>query len=235
MRAVAVRHAIRRARARRRSAGAVLFIVAVTLGLLAVMGVYGLSATNADIKSAGHMREALQAQRAAETALIMTAETYNPTVAQKLVSDMNNGKGQTRDCLTAVPYLGTTTETRAAEACMKFTPDQMVIAANTSNTAAPAQWVVSSAPAVPPFTLQSFGPVVNAAYITVEVTNPINTVVPGFSQTGNAPIFSYSQLTVTTFVQLKQGAALAAESSVAARGRITVGPSAASAGAPSNF
>ncbi|CAN5917725.1 hypothetical protein BH11MYX4_BH11MYX4_13540 [soil metagenome] len=56
---LASRRALARARARRRNAGAVMFIVAVTLGLLAVMGVYGLSATSADIRSAGHMREAL--------------------------------------------------------------------------------------------------------------------------------------------------------------------------------
>ena len=84
---------------------------------------------------------------------------------------------------------------------------------------------------VAPFTLQSFGPVVNSPYMTVEVTNPINTEVI----TGNSQTVRYAQLTATVMVQLKQGATLAAETAVFARGRITVGPSLASGGGAANY
>src|SRR4051812_10073630 len=67
-----------RARARHESAGAAMFIVAVTLGLLAAVGVYGLSATAMDVRAAGHMRESAQAQSAAEHALLLTAESFTP-------------------------------------------------------------------------------------------------------------------------------------------------------------
>jgi hypothetical protein len=225
---LATRRALARARARRRNAGAVMFIVAVTLGLLAVMGVYGLSATSADIRSAGHMREALQGQRAGEAALMMTAETFNPTVAQGLVQQMTDGIGQARDCSTAVAYTGNAS-TRYAEACIRLDPNRMTTIANQTNPL--NLWAVSAAPAQPGFTSQSFGNVLNQPYINIEVTNPINTEVTA----GNSQTVRYSQLTVTVLVQLKSASNLPAETAVAGRGRITVGPSMASGGAPAKF
>jgi len=86
----ALRRSVSRSRARRDSGGAVMFIVVVTLGLLAAMGVYGLSAAQADVRAAGHMREALQAQKAGEHALTMAAETLNPENAGPLVATMSS-------------------------------------------------------------------------------------------------------------------------------------------------
>ncbi len=219
------RRAIARSRARRHNAGAVMFIVAVTLGLLAVMGVYGLSATSADIRAAGHMREALQGQRAGEAALMMTAETFNPAIAQGLVSQMNLGQGQARDCKTAAPYTGDVV-TRAAEACIRLDPTRMGTIATTTNA-----WIMAGGLARDGFTTESFGSVANQPYITVEVTNPINIEVTA----GNSQAVRYTQLTATVLVQMKSSAATAAESAVAGRGRLTVGPSLAGGGAPANF
>ena len=227
---------VARARARRDSAGAVMFIVAVTLGLLAVMGVYGLSATSSDLRAAGHMREALQSQRAGEAALMMTAETFNPTIAQGLVTQMQNGQGQAQNCSTAAPFTGSV-DARAAEACIRLDPDRMVVIANSSNTATPNAWVTDPSPARPGFSERSFGDVVNRPYITVELTNPVNTEVT----IGNSQTVRYSQLTATVFVRMKSvpsgvdPATIPAESSILGRGRITVGPSLASGGAPSKF
>ena len=83
-----------RARARRQSEGAVMFIVAVTLGLLAAMGVYGLTATQADIKSAGHMREALQAQRAGEHALSWRRRPSTPQASSRSSSRCRGRSGR---------------------------------------------------------------------------------------------------------------------------------------------
>lgn len=229
-RSLAARRALARARARRRNAGAVLFIVSVTLGLLAVMGVYGLTATAADIRGAGSMREAVQAQRAGEAALMMTAETFNPTVAQGLVSTMNLGGAQTKDCLTAAPYTGNTA-TRAAESCLRLDPARMVVIANTSNAANPFAWVVAGAPAEPGFTAQSFGKVANQPRINVEVANPINIEVPA----GNSQNVQYTQVTATVFVQIRPILGGNTVSAVAGRARLTVGPSLVNGGPPSNL
>ena len=232
----ASRQARARARARRHNAGAVMFIVAVTLGLLAVMGVYGLSATSADIRAAGHMREALQGQRAGEAALMMTAETFNPTIAQALVTQMQLGQGQAQNCATAAVFTGNV-DTRAAESCIRLDPDRMVRIANTSNLATPNAWVVEPVPARPGFSEKSFGEVGNRPYITVELTNPITSEVAA----GNSQTVRYSQLTATVFVRMKSVPLagnpdlIPADSSIVGRGRITVGPSLANGGAPSNF
>jgi hypothetical protein len=168
---------------------------------------------------------------------MMTAETFNPTIAQALVTQMNLGKGQSQNCKTAATYTGSV-ETRAAEACIRLDPDRMVVIANTSNPATPNAWVLDPDPkSRPGFTERSFGDTVGRPYITVEVTNPTNTEVTA----GNSQTVRYNQVTVTVFVQMKNVPALAspatipAETMIAGRGRITVGPSLAGGGAPSNF
>jgi len=190
-----------------------MFIVAVTLGLLAVMGVYGLAATTADVRSAGHMREALQGQKAAEHAMMMTAETFNPSVASGLYNQMTApvvagvATGHATNCKTAAAYTGFA-DRRAAEACKRLDPAQMQ---------ALGQAVTGTAWAAP-FTALSFGKVQTTANPIIEVTNPIDIASPGNSEE------KYAQLTVTVFTQMKPPGATAAETVVTGRGRITVGP-----------
>lgn len=198
----------RRARLRKKSGGAAIFIVAMTLGLLAAMGIYGMAATATDIRSAGHMREALQGQRAAEAAVTMTAETFNPSLAAGLVDQMRSkaAMGQSKNCRTAAPYTGSQL-TEAAEACLKLDTTEMLTLANNVNP-----WVST------PFTAQSFGAVPNQPFVSVEVTNPVNIVTTGSSAQ------RFTQVTVTVFVEMKPDATSPAESVVAGRGRMTVGP-----------
>jgi hypothetical protein len=205
-----------------------MFIVAVTLGLLAVMGVYGLTATSADIRAAGHMREALQAQKAGEYSMVMTAEMFNPTAAQRLVTNLNDPLAQAKDCVTAAPYTGATL-TRDAEACIRLDPARMTTVANSMNPATP--WAVSGVGAAPGFTLQSFGNAANQPYISVEVTNPTKTE----STIGNSQTVTYHQVTVTVLVQLKPVPNAPADTLVAGRGRLTVGPSLAGGGQAAIF
>ena len=90
----------RRALRRRKEAGAALFVVAVTLALLAAMGVYGLSATALDVRSAGHNREAMAGQNVAQHTMLLTAETLSPSKAQGIISSMY-GPNATTNCRTA--------------------------------------------------------------------------------------------------------------------------------------
>lgn len=55
-----------RARKRQESRGAVIFIVATTLALLAAIGVYALSSAASDTRSSGYHRQATQAQYMSE-------------------------------------------------------------------------------------------------------------------------------------------------------------------------
>ena len=206
------RSALRRARGRRHSDGAVMFIVVVTLGLLAAMGVYGLTAASADIKSAGHMREALQAQKAGEHALITTAETFNPASAKALVEAMS-GLKRTTNCKTATSYTGALPAPPQAS-CLRLGTDEMKSVGDGVNP-----W----ASTVPPVASDRFGAIANKPFVQVEISNPVD--VPPPPGSGYDPATQrFTQVTATVYVQVKSATTAPAESVVAGRGRMTVGP-----------
>jgi len=233
-------NAIRRSRRRRKSGGAAMFIVAVTLGLLAAMGVYGLSATAYDVKASGHVREATQAQHAAETALMLTAETLQPGTAGKIVNDMqglstSEFKAASRACRTSKPASATTaleTKHRVSEACFILSSDEMKGMAPIPKANGNA-WHNDPFRAKVGTTPGAFGQVDLYPFFRIELTNPINWDIPaGFSTSGQAvkpPI--YTSVRTTVFVELKPGTSFAdardnhpAQVVATGRGRLIVGP-----------
>jgi hypothetical protein len=215
-----------------------MFIVAVTLGLLAAMGVYGLSATAYDIRAAGHGRAAAQVQHTAEQAIMMTAETLQPGTAGEIVRVMQLDRASVgtikEQCRTAKPSGATASDQaamRVAEACMILTPDEMKVIApiprGTGNwTNPPFTDKVGTAPG-------SYGDVNYWPFLRVELTNPIDWDIPaGFSTSTSSvrpPI--YTQVRATVFIELKAGTDRAdardhhpAEIRAAGRGRLVVGP-----------
>lgn len=206
-----------------------MFIVAVTLGLLAAMGVYGLTSTGVDVRAAGHLREATQAQSAAEHALMLTATTFTPGTTGEIVKAMQAGQTgagtdiQTTNCKTSNPYnAGTNAEFRAAQACLSWSITEMSNIAKNVNA-----WTLDGTTNTT-FTSESFGQVPNWPYLRVEITNPVD--VPPPPGTGLNDRFTFTQITVTTFVDMKNAttasaaATVAPESTLQGRGRITVGP-----------
>lgn len=196
-----------------------MFIVVVTLGLLAAMGVYGLSAASADVKAAGHMREALQAQRAGEYALTMTAETLNPRSVAPIIGQMST-MGRTANCKTAAVLPTGFTSVPPASACLRLTEPGMRIAAATVNP-----WVTNPTPppSAPLSTLaaDSFGAVKSVANFNVELSDPFDVQRPGFDAT-----MRFTQVTATVFVNVISTADPTAppQAVVTGRGRLTVGP-----------
>ena len=188
-----------------------MFIVVVTLGLLAAMGVYGLTATQAEIRSAGHMREALQAQRAGEHGLAMAAETLNPGSVSEIINSMSGTK-RTTICKTAMPYVGAQCPVPPQHACRKLDENEMKIFGNTVNT-----WT-----AVPGFSTDSFGAVASTPKYEVELSNPVDVPPPA----GYPANTRFTQVTVTAFVNVRSTIAplTPAQSVVTGRGRLTVGP-----------
>jgi hypothetical protein len=209
-----------------------MFIVAVTLGLLAAMGVYGLSATAVDIRSAGHLREAAQAQSAAEHALMLTADTFTPGTTGEIVKAMQAGQSgapgslvdiQATKCTTSNPYnASTNAEFRAAQACLSWSVQEMERISRGVNA-----WTLDGT-TNSTFTPDSFGRVPTRPYVRVEITNPVD--IPPPPGTGLNDRFTFTQVTVTTFVDMKNApdvataATTASESVAQGRGRLTVGP-----------
>jgi hypothetical protein len=83
------RHASKaRARRRRQAGGAVMFIVAMTLAVIAAMGVYALQMASTEVKTAGFIRQQLQTQYLSEYGVVAAAQalTVNPQVYATVVA-----------------------------------------------------------------------------------------------------------------------------------------------------
>ncbi len=228
-----------RARARKKSAGAALFVVAVTLGLLAAMGVYGLTTTAQDVRAAGFIRQATQAQHMAESGVVLTAETMSPGVSGEIIRLMHappqsaggppQGRLGPNDCKTGKPWTGDV-RFENAEACKVIEWEEM-----RRITQLITPWNAGIEPATidPPNALpvkdRSFGNVDIWPLVRIELTNPDYWEQRnGTSQ--NVP-FTYAEIRVTVFVDVKPKRADLAttrnEESLsvgAGRGRLVVGP-----------
>ena len=202
----------RRAARRRDSAGAAMFIVAVTLGLLAAMGVYGLSATASDIRAAGQERQAAQSQRAAELAIIETAQSVGPATASPIVAAISNASAP-RQCRS----------TTTGRCLVLGTPEMKVLSSATWATAAPG--------AKEPFTTDSFGDVKLQPYVRVELTDPISWPASSSASSAgyqiglstNNPVFT--EVRATVYVEMRSNAFDAPpDAVVTGRGRLVLGP-----------
>jgi hypothetical protein len=191
----------------------------MTLAVLAVMGVYGLSATAVDIRSAGHMREAAQGQAAAEYSLGLVAESITPQTAAEIVRVMQSGQAdmQATNCRTANPFNpATNASQRAAQACLSWRESDMITMSEAIN-----QWPATDRPGSTLYQ-DSFGAVPNQPHIRVEITNPVD--IPPPPGTGLNDRFTFTQVTMTTFVEMRPAANAPANSLVVGRGRLTIGP-----------
>lgn len=228
--------ALRRALRRRKEAGAALFVVAVTLALLAAMGVYGLSATALDVRSAGHNREAMAGQNVAQHTMLLTAETLSPSKAQGIISGMY-GPNATTDCRTAKQKAtaGVSSQYNNAEACTRLTPQRLqLLATGTVPTSAdcvahPGAVGFGSGQGYQ-FQCDSFGkdpagnPIPLIPNVQVEISNPVAVSMPGFQSSDmNNQQKQFAALTVTVFTEMKEPNE-PPKMAVVGRGHIIVGP-----------
>jgi hypothetical protein len=72
----------RRARRRARSAGGVIFIVALTMAVLAAVGMYALRASSLEIRTAGFERQATQTHYLSEYGILGATQAFGGTTAQ---------------------------------------------------------------------------------------------------------------------------------------------------------
>lgn len=209
----------RRAALRRRSGGATMFVVSITLAALAVMTVFGLGATAADVQAAGHTRDNMQSRHVAEHMMRDVANAVNPQTAPVIVPKMFSGPpAQATNCRSAKAYTGDTKYCQE-EACTIITPTEFETLLRGQNNTLGFQ---------PFFTATSFGPTPYPldARAFVELTNPLVVEAPGTATGGGSADLVFYQITATVYAELKPatGPLTPPESMAVGRGRITVGP-----------
>jgi hypothetical protein len=110
-RSLAKRRSLRRAK----DGGAIIFIVSMTLALLATVGGFALMSSTTEARTAGFERRALQSQYLAEYGLIATTQNMTGEMAESLKAMALNPTYRAQDCanLRAVPILENTDNARA--------------------------------------------------------------------------------------------------------------------------
>lgn len=93
----------RRSRRRQRDAGAVMFVVSMTIAVLAAVGVYALAAAATEVKTSGNERQSTQTHYLAEYGIVAAAHEIVATKAQAYVDFATNAPNPNCLSLPGVP------------------------------------------------------------------------------------------------------------------------------------
>jgi Tfp pilus assembly protein PilX len=191
-----------RARRRQRNEGAIIFIVAMTLALLASLGAYALTNTTSEIRTSGYQRQATQAHYMADLATGAGVDVFSAENASYIDNQMRTTTPAT-PCV-SVPPPGATNVSEITKRCVKFHPKY--IERNWNGVAA-----------APP---DALGLSAATGNFRVEVSESINSGVRAGYDTNNAKCFY--RYTVSSYGWLQQGTQFVGEE--ASRARVIVGP-----------
>lgn len=208
----------RRARARRRSAGAAMFVVVTTLGLLAVMGMYAMSAATEDIRAASNFRRASQAQAAAEFGAVaaadyITYENADNIVNTRMLNPSANLQASENNCISTQKNQAGVIGSIRAKSCVRITKEELK-----------RNWSLRD-----PFTSQSFGNKELEGDLYIELTNPTQAPPPpGYDVNLR---LKFAMVTVSTFGLIRPYEGVtkgtlpnASDSMQTGRGRLIIGP-----------
>ena len=164
----------RRAARRRREGGAIMFIVAMTIAVLASVGIYALVAATTEVRMSGNERQSTQTHYLAEYGILGAAREISATIADKYVQLMASNP-DTCISLAAVPA----TASPLALQCRRLGGSQEF------QSAWPTTKVTlvygGNVPYAPTFVPGSFGPTPMTGDFFVELTEPSQEPAPGYS------------------------------------------------------
>lgn len=154
-----------RARARARQRGAVIFIVAMTLAVLAAMGVYALRAASYEVRASGYARQNAQAHYLSEYGVIAAAETVNAETADLHLGLMMNPSRRDTNCV-SLPNVDLSSADIAltSKACRRMGASELA-----------QQFTFSGQTAFPS---NPFGPFPLTGDFFIELTDPFQTQPP---------------------------------------------------------
>jgi hypothetical protein len=210
-----------RARRRRREEGAAMFLVAMTIAVLASVGIYALSAASLEVRTSGNERQNTQTHYLAEYGVIGAMHELTATKAQFYMGLMLSNP----DTCLSLP--GVANSDPLTMACRRL-PD----------TERGQQWTpgaipvaYSATPLAPGVSPGSFGATPMAGHFFVELTDPVELSPP--SRYATDLHFCFIQLTATSTGITQPYQLLAASNPVAEfsgeglemqRARIVAGP-----------
>lgn len=233
-----LRLAKRRGARRRREAGAAMFIVAMTLAVLASLGMYALAATQNEVRTSGNERQNTQTHYLAEYGILGLAHDLTGTKAQLVVGLMNNRS--LTDVQASNPTQGNTCISLpgapAGTACHRFEMQDFtgggfaswvgpIVSPYGSTTSPPPAYTPGVAPG-------SLGPVPMNGSFFVELTEPAPTNPPAGYQLSqsNQASFKFDVITASAYgvtqavIPGNTAAQIGTEGLEADRARIKAGP-----------
>ncbi|HEY4014373.1 MAG TPA: pilus assembly PilX N-terminal domain-containing protein [Polyangiaceae bacterium] len=177
----------RRARRRRDEGGAAMFIVAMTMAVLASVGIYALAAAATEVRTAGNERQNTQTHYLAEYGIVGAAHEITSTKAQAYLTQMLSAPDV---CPLSLPGVPSTADIMV-RACRRIGSAEL--AANWIGTAATTTYTGTT-----PFTADpgSLGPIPLSGDFFVELTEPTQANAP--ARYGLDLHFCFIDLTVTS-------------------------------------
>jgi hypothetical protein len=152
----------RRSRRRARAGGTVIFIVSMTLAVLASLGLYALQAASAEVKTSGFIRENAQSHYLSEYGMLTGTNAMSGTTGQLYLSMMKSTTQMDTQCvsLQGVDMVSASTLTKA---CRRMGSGEMGSA-----------WGTGVTPVTPatPSIAGSLGPYALTGDFYVEITDP---------------------------------------------------------------
>lgn len=165
----------RRAARRRLEGGAIMFIVAMTMAVLASVGIYALVAATTEVRMSGNERQSTQTHYLAQYGILGTARQISATIADAYLKLMA-ASPDTCLSLAAVPP----TASPLALQCRRLGGSQE-FHQFWSSTVAVTDPYLGTAPYAPSFIPGSFGPTPMLGDFFVELTEPSQEPAPGYS------------------------------------------------------
>ncbi len=216
----------RNARRRRREGGAVIFIVAMTLALLASLGLYALQSASTEVKTSGYIRQNAQSHYLSEYGMLAGVNAMSGTTGQLYLSMMRTQTQMDSSC-TSLQGVDMTNASNLTKACYRMGAAQMGTAWGTGVTP-----IVAAKPTI----AGSLGPYALTGDFYVEVTDPsMGSAMWGIDTRMGLCFQSFSllavgitepdqQMLLSQGITLTPTALYGAEGTEMSRARITAGP-----------
>ena len=150
------------ARRRRREGGAVIFIVAMTLAVLASLGLYALQSASTEVKTSGYIRQNAQSHYLSEYGMLAGVNAMGGTTGQLYLSMMRNTTQMDVQC-TSLQGVDVTNASNLTKSCYRMGASQI---SGTWGTG------VTPVTAATPNVAGSLGPYPLTGDFYVEMTDP---------------------------------------------------------------